>query len=49
LLFFFIYSMCIVCFRPADCRIESELSKKFQDLDFEDIKQQQVEFEGKCH
>jgi hypothetical protein len=45
---YFIYSCCIVCFQPADRRIESELPKNFQDLNFEDIEQQQLGFEGKC-
>jgi hypothetical protein len=38
----------LACFRPADCRVESELPENFQDTNFEDIEQQQVGFEGKC-
>jgi hypothetical protein len=35
-------------FWPADCRVESELPENFQDINFEDLEQQQVGFEGKC-
>jgi hypothetical protein len=35
-------------FRPVDCRLESEAAENFQDIDFEDLEQQQAEFEGKC-
>jgi hypothetical protein len=40
--------MYIACFRPIDHRVESELPENFQDIDFEDLEQQQVGFEGKC-
>jgi hypothetical protein len=36
--------VCIACFRFIDCRVENELP----DIDFEDLEQQQVGFEGKC-
>jgi hypothetical protein len=42
-----IYFCCIVCFQPVDRRVESELPKNFQDLNFEDLEQQQAGFEGK--
>jgi hypothetical protein len=35
-------------FPPIDRRVESELLENFQELDFEDLEQQQVGFEGKC-
>jgi hypothetical protein len=38
----------LACFRPADCRVESELPENFQDTNFKDIEQQQAGFEGKC-
>jgi hypothetical protein len=40
--------MYIACFRPIDRRVENELPVNFQDIDFEDLEQQQVGFEGKC-
>jgi hypothetical protein len=40
--------MCIACFRFIDRRVENELPENFQDINVEDIKQQQVGFEGKC-
>jgi hypothetical protein len=39
----------IACFRPIDRRVENKLPENFQDIDFEDLEQQQAEFEGKCH
>jgi hypothetical protein len=36
----------IACFRLVDCRVESELPYNFQDIDFDDLEQQQVGFEG---
>jgi hypothetical protein len=48
LLFYLIYFAYIAYFRPADRRVESEPVENFQDLDFEDLEQQQVGFEGKC-
>jgi hypothetical protein len=45
---FFIYFVYFACFWPADHRVESEPVENFQDIDFEDLKQQQVGFEGKC-
>jgi hypothetical protein len=48
LLFCLIYFVCIAYFWPVDCCIESELLESFQDIDFEDLEQQQAEFEGKC-
>jgi hypothetical protein len=38
----------VACFLPVDRRIESEVPENFQDIDFEDLEQQQVGFEGKC-
>jgi hypothetical protein len=38
----------IACFWPIDRRVESELPKNFQGIDFEDLEQQQVGFEDKC-
>jgi hypothetical protein len=43
-----IYFVYIACFRPIDRRVENEPVENFQDLDFEDLEQQQVGFEGKC-
>jgi hypothetical protein len=40
--------MCIAFFQFIHHRIENELPENFQDINFEDIKQQQVGFEGKC-
>jgi hypothetical protein len=40
--------MYITCFWPIDRCVESELPENFQDIDFEDLEQQQGEFEGKC-
>jgi hypothetical protein len=40
--------MCIACFWFIDRRVENELVENFQDINFEDIKQQQAGFEGKC-
>jgi hypothetical protein len=40
--------VCIACFRFIDHRVENELPENFHDIDFEDLKQQQMEFEGKC-
>jgi hypothetical protein len=48
MLLFFIYFVYIACFRPMDRRVESELSENFQDINFEDLEQHQVGFEGKC-
>jgi hypothetical protein len=43
------YLFCsIACFRPVDRQVESEPSKNFQDINFEDLEQQQAGFEGKC-
>jgi hypothetical protein len=39
--------MYVACFQLVDRRVESEPPKTFQDIDFEDLKQQQVGFEGK--
>jgi hypothetical protein len=47
-MFYLIYFMYIVCFRPIDRHVESELPENFQVIDFEDFEQQQVGFEGKC-
>jgi hypothetical protein len=42
------YLFCsLACFQPADHRIENELLENFQDINFEDLEQQQVGFEGK--
>jgi hypothetical protein len=35
-------------FRFIDRRVENELPESFQDIDFEDLEQLQVGFEGKC-
>jgi hypothetical protein len=40
--------MYIACFWPIDSRVENKLSENSQDIDFEDLEQQQVGFEGKC-
>jgi hypothetical protein len=32
----------------VDHHVESELPDNFQDIDFEELEQQQVQFEGKC-
>jgi hypothetical protein len=37
----------LACFRPADCRVESEPAENFQDIHFEDLEQQQAGLEGK--
>jgi hypothetical protein len=43
------YLFCsLAYFWLADHRIENEPLENFQDLDFEDLKQQQAGFEGKC-
>jgi hypothetical protein len=47
-MFCLIYFVYIVCFRPIDHYVENELLENFQDIDFEDHEQQQVEFEEKC-
>jgi hypothetical protein len=36
------------CFRSVDRQVESGPSENFQDINFEDLEQQQAEFEGKC-
>jgi hypothetical protein len=38
--------VCVACFRFIDHRAENELPENFQDIDFKDIKQQQVGFDG---
>jgi hypothetical protein len=46
---FYLFSS-LACFRladQADHHIENESLENFQDLDFEDLEQQQVGFEGK--
>jgi hypothetical protein len=48
LLFCLIYFEYIACFQPADRRVQSKPVENFQDLNFEDLKQQQAGFEGKC-
>jgi hypothetical protein len=48
LLFCLIYFEYIAYFCPVDRRVESELPKNFQNINFEDLEQQQVRFEGKC-
>jgi hypothetical protein len=40
--------VCIACLRFIDHRVENELPENFHDIDFEDLEQQQVGFEGKC-
>jgi hypothetical protein len=35
------------CFRPVDRHVESELPENFQDIDFKDLKKQQVGFNAK--
>jgi hypothetical protein len=40
--------MCIACFGFTDHRVENELPENFQDVDFVDIEQLQVGYEGKC-
>jgi hypothetical protein len=45
-LFYLFYS--IACFQPIDRQVESKPSKNFQDINFKDLEQQQVEFKGKC-
>jgi hypothetical protein len=47
-MFCLIYFVYIVCFRPIDHYVENELPENFQDIDFEDHEQQQVEFEENC-
>jgi hypothetical protein len=42
-----IYFCYFTCLRLADRRLESEPPENFQDIDFEDLEQQQAEFEGK--
>jgi hypothetical protein len=43
------YLFCsIACFWPVDRHVESEPSENFQDINFKDLEQQQVGFEGKC-
>jgi hypothetical protein len=37
----------LACFRPADHRIENQSPENFQDINFEDLEQQPVGFEGK--
>jgi hypothetical protein len=46
ILFYLFYSL--ACFWPADRRVESVPVEDFQDINFEDLEQQQVGFEGKC-
>jgi hypothetical protein len=36
----------MACFQPINRRVESELLENFQDIDFEDLEQQQVGFQG---
>jgi hypothetical protein len=38
----------IAYFRPVDHQLESEPPENFQEIDFEDLDQQQVGFEGNC-
>jgi hypothetical protein len=47
-MFCLIYFLYIACFWHVVHRVESEPPVNFQDLDFEDLKQQQVGFDGKC-
>jgi hypothetical protein len=43
-----LYLFCsLACFRPADHHIENESPENFQDINFEDLEQQPVGFEGK--
>jgi hypothetical protein len=43
------YLFCsLVCFWPADRRVESEPPEDFQDINFKDLEQQQAGFKGKC-
>jgi hypothetical protein len=46
MLFYFFCSL--ACFWFIDRRVESEPPETFQDINFEDLEQQQVGFEGKC-
>jgi hypothetical protein len=42
------YLFCsLACFWRTNHRVESELLENFQDINFEDLKQQQAGFEGK--
>jgi hypothetical protein len=44
-----LYLFCsLVYFQFIDRHIENGLPENFQDINFEDIKQQQARFEGKC-
>jgi hypothetical protein len=45
-LFYLFYSL--ACFWPADHRIENGSPENFQDINFEDLEQQPMRFEGKC-
>jgi hypothetical protein len=43
------YLFCsLACFWPADHHIENESLENFQDINFDDLEQQPVGFEGKC-
>jgi hypothetical protein len=42
-----IYFVYIACFWPTDRQVESEPVENLQDINFEDLEQQPVGFEGK--